>query len=389
MRYLIFVIFMSCFAYGESFEEVLDKAFESNLVKSKQFEIKSFEGEIIKAKSFQNPEIYTEFGRVISKGNGSINLTEFSISQPLSLYGIRNYRILEAKSFLESAKYNFEMFSNEYKSKVYELFYESLYRKELLEISKQEYEFSKSIYEFVKKTYDLGEISKIDLFRSEKDFNLAKINYEKTLAQYQQSLKRLSSFVGFDVSSVDGDFYKVKNISSLDFNNHPEVRFYIKNQEILSYQENYFKALAKPQISVGFITKEPFKNNYEAGFFISATLPVFYRYTGEIVSVKNRKVQYENLTDYTLKNLKIRYETVYKTDEALRQQLDEINKQVIPKLEEQLKLAEKSYKLRVITLFELSSIKNDYFQSLRYRLEVIDSLHKNYSEYIKLGGSVL
>lgn len=389
MRYLIFVIFMSCFAYGESFEEVLDKAFESNLVKSKQFEIKSFEGEIIKAKSFQNPEVYTEFGRVISKGNGSINLTEFSISQPLSLYGIRNYRILEAKSFLESAKYNFEMFSNEYKSKVYELFYESLYRKELLEISKQEYEFSKSIYEFVKKTYDLGEISKIDLFRSEKDFNLARINYEKTLAQYQQSLKRLSSFVGFDVSSVDGDFYKVKNISSLDFNNHPEVRFYIKNQEILSYQENYFKALAKPQISVGFITKEPFKNNYEAGFFISATLPVFYRYTGEIVSVKNRKVQYENLTDYTLKNLKIRYETVYKTDEALRQQLDEINKQVIPKLEEQLKLAEKSYKLRVITLFELSSIKNDYFQSLRYRLEVIDSLHKNYSEYIKLGGSVL
>jgi outer membrane protein TolC len=380
---------MSCFAYGESFEEVLDKAFESNLVKSKQFEIKSFEGEIIKAKSFQNPEVYTEFGRVISKGNGSINLTEFSISQPLSLYGIRNYRILEAKSFLESAKYNFEMFSNEYKSKVYELFYESLYRKELLEISKQEYEFSKSIYEFVKKTYDLGEISKIDLFRSEKDFNLARINYEKTLAQYQQSLKRLSSFVGFDVSSVDGDFYKVKNISSLDFNNHPEVRFYIKNQEILSYQENYFKALAKPQISVGFITKEPFKNNYEAGFFISATLPVFYRYTGEIVSVKNRKVQYENLTDYTLKNLKIRYETVYKTDEALRQQLDEINKQVIPKLEEQLKLAEKSYKLRVITLFELSSIKNDYFQSLRYRLEVIDSLHKNYSEYIKLGGSVL
>lgn len=389
MKKYILTFFMSfSFLHAESFDDVLSKALENKLVKSKEYEVRSFEGELLKARSFQNPEIYTEFGRLISKGSSSVNLTEFSVSQPLYLYGIRDYKIKEAMGVVENAKYNFQMFINDYKSEVYKLFYENLYKKEVLNVAKQELEFSKSIYDFVKKTYDLGEISKVDLLRSEKDYSIAKINYEKAQADYAESLKRLSSFVGFDVLDVEGEFYKFRSVDRIDFNQNPEVKFYLKSQEVLSFQESYFKALAKPQISVGFITKEASKNIYESGFFISATLPVFYRYTGELVSIRNKKLQYENLVQYTLDRLQLKYESIYKTQESLKQQLLKIDKEVFPTLEEQLKLAEKSYKLRVITLFELTSIKNDYFQTLKYKLELLDSIHKNYSEYIKLGGQI-
>ncbi|WP_297887036.1 TolC family protein [Sulfurihydrogenibium sp.] len=389
MKKYILTIFMSfSFVYAESFDDVLSKALENDLVKSKEYEVRSFEGELLKARSLQNPQVYTEFGRLISKGSSSFNLTEFSISQPLYLYGIRSYKVKEAMGVVESAKYNFEMFINEYKSEVYKLFYESLYKKEVLNVAKQELEFSKNIYDFVKKTYDLGEISKVDFLRSEKDYSIAKINYEKSQADYVESLKRLSSFVGFDVLDVEGDFYDVRSISQIDFSKNPEVKFYLKSQEVLSSQEGYFKALAKPQISVGFITKEASKNIYESGFFVSATLPVFYRYTGELVSIRNKKLQYENLVQYTVQKLQLKYESIYKTQESLKQQLFKIDKEVFPTLEKQLQLAEKSYKLKVITLFELTSIKNDYFQTLKYKLELLDALHKNYSEYIKIGGQI-
>ncbi|MGC9080842.1 TolC family protein [Sulfurihydrogenibium sp.] len=387
-KYLFLVFVILGFSYGETLDEVLSKALESGIVKGKQYEVKSFEGEIIKAKSFQNPEVYVELGRLISKGSSSLNLTELSVSQPLTLYGLRKYRINEAKSVLEAANYNYELFLNDYKAQVYRLFFESLYKKELLKITKQELEFSKSLYDFVKKTYELGEVTKIDLFRSEKEFNLTKTNYEKSVAEYRESLKRLSSIVGFEVSDVEGDFYSLKDLRNIDFSQHPEVRFYQKNIEALSYQENYYRALSKPQFSVGFITKEATKNNYESGVFISATIPAFYRYTGELVSIRNRKLQYENLTEYALKSLKLRYESILQTYEYLKQQLDKIDREVLSTLEKQLQLSEKSYKLKVITLFELTSIKNEYFQTLRFKLEIIDTIHKNYAEYIKIGGQV-
>ncbi|ACN98221.1 outer membrane efflux protein [Sulfurihydrogenibium azorense Az-Fu1] len=387
-KYIFTILGFLSLSYGETLQDILDKSIQNELIKSKESEVRVLEGELIKAKSFQNPEVYTEFGRLISKGNSSATLTEFSVSQPLLLYGVRSYRVNEAKALLESSKYNLEMFIYGYKGEIYKLFYESLYKKELMSISKQELDFSESIYNFVKKTYQLGEVSKVDLYRSEKEYNLAKINYEKAQAEYKESLKRLSSFVGFDVSDVEGDFYSFKDIKMLNFEENPEVKSYQKYQEAISQQENYFKALSKPQISFGFITKESTKNSYEAGFFISATLPTFYRYAGELTSLKHKKIQYENLKTYTLNSLKLKYETIYKTHENLKSQLYKVNTDLIPTTEKQLQLGEKSYKLKVITLFELTNIKNDYFQSLKYRLEVLDSIHKNYAEYIKIGGEI-
>lgn len=374
--------------WAETLQEVISKSMENKLIKSKEYEVKSIEGEILKSKVFANPEIYTEFGRLISKKDSSFSLTELSISQQLSLYGSRKFRINETSYMYESAKYELEAFKRDFISQIYLLFYEALYNKQLLELAKQELSFSEDIFRFVKKTYELGEISKIDILRSEKDYNLAKINYERQQLAYKQSLEKLSATVGTDINDVEGEFLDVASIKDIDFMSLPDFKSIEANIYALTNQENFYKTLAKPQVSVGFISREVFKSNYEAGLFMSVSLPVFNKYLGEIVSAKNKKAYFENYLDYSLKNYQLRLSSIKKTDSVFREQLKELQDKVIPTLNQQLQLANKSYKLKVITLFELTNIKNEYYQTLRYKLEIVNQLHKNYSEYIKIGGAI-
>lgn len=373
---------------GETLEEILNRTYDSKLIKSKEYEIKSFEGEILKARVFANPEVYAEFGKLISRRDSSGTVTELSVSQPLYLYGSRKFKIEEALNLYDATKYSFETFKREFISDVYTLFFEALYNRELLEISKQELAFSEDILNFVKKTYELGEISKIDMLRSEKDYELTKINYEKQKLSYRQSIERLSVKVGFNVSTVEGDISQLKEIKDVDFLQLPDYRFIQSNLKALSNQEEYYRALAKPQISVGFIGREVFRNNYEGGVFLSATLPVFNRYLGELLTIRNKKAYFENLLDYNLKNYSIKFESIKRTDKLLKGQIQELQEKVIPTLNQQLQLANKSYRLKVITLFELTSIKNDYYQTLRFKYELLNNAHRNYGEYIKIGGSL-
>ncbi|MEZ0322926.1 MAG: TolC family protein [Hydrogenothermaceae bacterium] len=387
-KFLYLTLLISSISNAETFEEILQKAYESNTIKAKEYEVRSFEGDIIKARAFANPNVYTEFGKLISRGKSYATLTELSLTQPLYLYGLRKYKTQEAINMYNSAKYGFDLFKREFTAEIYYQFYEALYQKELLDIASKELTFSEEIYNFVKKTYQLGEISKVDLLRSEKDYNLAKINLEKQKLLYKQSLEKLSATIGYPVKDVEGEFQKIGDIKEIDISELPQIKIYRENMSALENQENYYKSLAKPQFSIGFKIKEASNSNYEAGFFLSVELPIFYRYSGEIISARNRKAYFENLSKYTQDSLKIKLESIMKTDQILRQQLKEVDENVIPTLDQQLQLANKSYKLKVITLFELTNIKNDYFQSMRYRAEILNQIHKNFSEYLRIGGKL-
>lgn len=223
-RFILTMLTVVNFVSAQTLQEVIQKSMESKLIKSKEYEVKSVEGEILKAKAFQNPEVYTEFGRLISKTDPSVSLTELSISQPLSLYGSRQFRVKEASYLYEASKYEFDKFKREYLAQIYQLFFEALYNKQLFELSKQELTFSEDIFNFVKKTYELGEISKIDFLRSEKDYSLAKINYEKQYITYKQSLKNLSAAAGFIIEDVDGEFSEVNLIKDIDFKSLPDLK---------------------------------------------------------------------------------------------------------------------------------------------------------------------
>ena len=70
------------------------------------------------------------------------------------------------------------------------------------------------------------------------------------------------------------------------------------------------------------------------------------------------------------------------------EEIERIEKQTIPKAKEELSLAIKSYKLRTITLLELTETKRRYVELLKYRLELIRQAHEGYAKYLSLGGEL-
>jgi len=83
MKRILLALFTSfSMVNAETFEEILEKSINNDLIKSKYYEIMSYEGDIIKAKALPNPEGYISFERLIGN-NTSGNLSEFYILQPL------------------------------------------------------------------------------------------------------------------------------------------------------------------------------------------------------------------------------------------------------------------------------------------------------------------
>jgi len=113
---------------------------------------------------------------------------------------------------------------------------------------------------------------------------------------------------------------------------------------------------------------------------------VFYRNEGEIIKlvgtknsilqkIKQRKLIYRS----KIEGLKQKYA-------ILRSQLKDIDSKIIPSLSDALNLGKKSFKLKVITLFELSDLRKQYIEALVYRAQLLNEIHQAYGEYIKIGG---
>lgn len=382
---LVFLIFILS-SKADTLEDILSKVEDNPYIKSNLTLVNSYEGEIIKSKAFPNPEGYFEMGRMIGN-NPSATITEIYISQPLKLYNQRKYQTKSAIKEKYFQYFQFESIKRQYISNIYLGFYEALYYKELLKILEKETNLSKEILEFVEKTYKLGEVPKLDLLRSKKEYELSLSRLNQYKAIYIESLKNLSALAGYQINDVEGDFFYLRDIKDFDIENLADIKSLNEKIQSLEYLEKYYKALSYPQISVGFITKESSNNKYEAGFMVNFSIPVFYRNLGEIITVKHQRASFEYLREYKINTTNIKLSAIKENYQSILSVISDLDKTLKLSLDE-LNLAEKSYKLRTISLFEFSTIKNQYFESLKYRLELYKNLHQIYSKYLEIGGQL-
>ena len=389
-RYLVLFLFMFSTGHGETFDQILSKALQkSPYLKAIENQTKEVEGEIKSAKSIPNPEVSLMFGRLYSQSDESgVVLTEFSVEQPLKLWGSRKKAIEEALIRKSAYMFMFESEKRKFISELYTAFYTAVFKKEIMKIKQKEYQITKDIYRFVKKSYQLGEETKLNLFRAEKDLKVAQIELKQAETEYSISLKDLSSLSGFEVKDVEGELSSIKDLKNIDINQIPQINYLKKIIETTEKGIDLQKALAKPQISIEFAASEDEVDlgKYEFGIGIKASIPVFYRNQGEIIKLIYKKKGYVNL----LKQKKIYFRSklngLKEKYAVLIKQIDEINQQIIPSVSNALKLGEKSFKLKEITLFELSDLRKQYIQALIYRAQILKQIHHTFGEYIKIGG---
>ncbi len=388
-KLLLLFLFVNI-SYGETLQEVINTALqESPFLKAYQYKINSVEGQIKKAKSLKNPSVSIGFGRIYSQaGDSAFALTNFSVSQPIRMWGERDYAVSSAK-FQKNAYENFYNFQkNKLISNIYKQFFNALSIKEKIKLKKEEIKTVEKLYQFVKRSYQLGETTPLDILRVEKDLSIAKIELEKLKANLTASLNTLSSLAGKTIGSVEGDLFEIKKFKDVEIENLPQILFLKKQIESINQQIKRQKALAKPQISVGLNIGEDEVEfgKYEFGFSLSSSIPVFYKNQGEIIQLSNQKgMLYAKINQLKLK-FKASINSIKKQIQVLKNQLKKVDTKVIPSISKALKLAEKGYKFRTISFFEFSNIRQQYYETIFYKINLAYQIQNLYGEYIKIGG---
>jgi len=386
----ILLLLFAGLSFGIGIEEAMRTALEKNpQIRALEEEVKVFEGMERAAVAFPNPEVRLESGFLTNDRDGkpkgrALYLIEFN--QPIPLWGVRGKSrevVLKEKEAFQSMV---ESQKRTILAEVYRSFYNSLYLKEVAGIWEENYETAKEVEEFVKKAYELGEVTLLELLRARREKDLARVQYRVALSRYEASLKELSRLLGVEVSDVEGELRNYPSLTEVDLESLPTVVSIKKEIERVERQINLERALAKPRLSAGFVVEDAEGDYYGLRGAVTLDLPVFYRRQGEILQNVALKRALKSRLEAELLRLKTRLESVRIRMEALEKELRKLEEEVIPRAGEELALAIKSYRNRVITLLELSDVRRRYYELLINRAELLLSMHETYSEFVEIGG---
>jgi len=142
----------------------------------------------------------------------------------------------------------------------------------------------------------------------------------------------------------------------------------------------------KPTLSAGFVIEDSEEGYYGLRFSLSTTFPVFYRRQGEILQGIARREALRRELEAELLRLRTKLSSIKVRMETLRKEIERLEREIIPRAKEELDLALRSYRLRVITLLELSDVRRRYYELLVSRAELLGNLHRIYAEFIEIGG---
>ena len=386
----LLVLLLVAVCYGETIDEVIEVALkESPRIKAIEKELNVYKGLEISVSAFPNPEARLESGFVTNDKDGKpkgriFNTLEFD--QPLPLWGIREKGRRVVRKEREAFQNIVEARKREVIAEIYRMFYESLFRKEVVKVWEENLKTAKEVEEFVRKSYELGEVTPLELLRAQREKDLARIQLEIAKAKFSASLKELSALVGKEIKDVEGDLSAVARPKSIKPEEVPTVQALRKRVQALEEGIRLEKALAKPTVGVGFVVEDSEEGYYGLRGSLTVGLPIFYRRQGEILQkVVQKEVVRERISaERLLVENKIR--AINLRLGVILGQLEKLEKEVLPRAKEELELAIKSYRLRVITLLELSDVRRRYYELLLNRAELLRDAHAIYSEFVAIGG---
>lgn len=348
----------------------------------------TYEGKRLSYRSGLNPSLSVEFGNFgTSKESFSkVPVYNLTYSQPIvypSVFRLAGevYRIQD-----KALEYRIELEKNRLAQEVYLLFYHTLYMKELLKLMEEEIQLQRDIKDFVERSFRLGEVARLELFRAQRELELIEGEKRIIKAKYRSALEELSVITGKEVVNLEGNF-ALPDWKDINLEESPLIAYYRTGRESISKQMEVEKVLARPNYSLSFVAEKVADREYGFRIGLTVSLPLFYKRQGEFLELtaqreilfSEEKSQWQRAIAQ-LKPAKAQYEEIKK-------EVEKIEKELIPQAQKELELAIKSYKLRTITLLELSQTRKGYYELLKRRLELLLQAHTEYAKGITYGGS--
>lgn len=385
----LLLLFLSVPAFAIDLKSAILLAIENSpQLKGIQAEVLSYKGKRLAYRSVLNPNLNIEAGNfgTSKEGFSKAPLYGITYTQPLAYPSL--YRSVHEVYTLQSRAldYRIKAERNRLAYDLYLLFYQALHMKELLKVLEKEVELQREIRDFVERSFMLGETTRLELLRANRELELLEGERRITQARYTALLRELSTLVGREVKEVEGEL-TLPEWKELQLAESPIFRYYSATIESVSRQMQVEKVLSRPSYSVSFTAEKVADREYGFRVGLSVSLPLFYRREGEVLELTAQKEMLSAEMKAQMQKASAQLESAKVQFQQIKQEVERIEKELLPQAQRELELALKSYKLRTITLIELSQTRKSYYDLLKRRLELLLLAHSEYAKGIVFGGS--
>ncbi|RME07739.1 MAG: TolC family protein, partial [Aquificota bacterium] len=384
---LVFLLLYAGVSLALDLKSAINSAIENSpYIKGLPSEGLIYEGKRLSYRSGLNPSLSVEAGNFGTSKEGFSKAPIYGITytQPLSYPAL--FRSAGEVYRLQSIalQHRIESEKNRLAQDVYLLFYQALYTKELLKVAEEELRLQREIRDFVERSFRLGETTRLELLRAQRELELLEGDRRLVESKYRALLGELSTLTDRDVMDVEGEL-SLPQWAHMDLEETPLFAYYRAGIQSLSKQMEVERVLSKPSYSVSITAEKVADREYGLRAGLVVNLPLLYRRQGEMLELMAQQNLLSAEAETQKQKALAQLRSAKTQFEQIRREVEKIEKELLPEAQKELELAIKSYKLRTITLLELSQTRRSYYELLKRRLELMLQAHTEYAKGITYG----
>ncbi len=379
------LLFLFLLLMGSSFGLTLEQALQiarSNATKARLslLDIQKAQEQIRQARAGILPNVsfnysYTHLDKDLALGFTPQNRHSYSLDINQAIFNLSTIRAMDvARENLELQKFVYEDILREIEYQAEVLFYGLLYKKKLIEVYQENLQYWEENYKLVQEKYKAGISPKVELLRSQAQFENAKAQLESAKIDYANALENFKAFLKMEeLKDVEGELDYKPYMVQVDFrglllNNNTTLKVSKKLVEFQDKKAQQAKAQYYPNVNAfaryqGNTAKiggsEKMIDGYSLG--ISLNYNIFDGFAREsVIAQSNLDVlkQKEQFLD-TQTNLLAQLTTTLNALRSLQAQIDAL-KVSLEAAKEALKLSKERYRLGIATQLEVLEATNNY-----------------------------
>ncbi len=389
MRLLIFVFLWVSFGWCITLEEAINIALKNNTnIRLSELDLKRVEEDIKKARAGILPQIsasysYTRLDSSLAFGFTPKNRQTYLLQLNQTIFDKSVFDAIElAKLSKDLQSYLLEDVKRTVELQTKNLFYALLYKKQLVELYKQNISYWEENYKLTSAQYKAGVIPMVNLLRSKAQLESAKAQYEQALSDYKKSLEDFKAYLRIDEDvEPEGSLQLVpfeedyNKLEKLLLERNSTLLVAKKNLEVYQKRINLAEDSYYPTLS-GFLTYQgstgrrslvggtEWIRGYTFGFQLQYNIFDGFRRSADVAQANiDYLKQKENFIDL-LYNQRAQLKKKLEDLKSLKVQLKAVEAS-LEAAKESLKLSTERYRYGVGSQLEVLDARNNYNQTLQ------------------------
>lgn len=360
----------------------------------------------VRAGLLPNPTLELEAGTGALTGSSSENTLALGLSQEFFLASKRDKRLSIAERELDIYRWQLADRERLLRDEVKTAFYDALLAKERVTLADRSIILNKQLLDVTKERLAAGDIPelemnlvKVELARSEG----ARIDVAKAMLQNQAKLWTL---MGLSIGNqpaisgkLDADSSMAKSLvdlKQLAMSNRPDIRALEAEKGRGDADIILAQAESIPNLTAGLVLRrdttamviggvEGKDTAYTIGVKLSMPIPIFDKNQAGIQEAKAKRSSSENRFTAVTRNVEREVETAYAGYQNATTVLSIYMADIIPQLEENLKLTQEAYRLGEVGILAVMQEQKKFFEVNDGYLAV---LHDHQTAFVKLESAV-